>query len=94
MKKKTYLDQNIPSGKQIVKTVYLKGQNPRNLKGESAVAAILPSHMEGIASVPPNIFPATPAKYFRLAQGFPTCGPRATCGPRGNTVWPANSYTF
>ena len=26
-----------------------------------------------------------------LHQGFPTCGPQAACGPRGNTVQPAKS---
>ena len=32
--------------------------------------------------------------YINIDQGFPTCGPRAACSPRGNTVWPVKSYTF
>ena len=31
---------------------------------------------------------------YTVLQGFPTCGPQATCGPQGNTVRPAKSYTF
>ena len=38
--------------------------NQGNLKGESVVVAILPSHMEGVI-VPPDFFVVKPAKQFR-----------------------------
>ena len=46
------------------------------------------------------IFPLSSFNYYTLpfsntiGQSFPTCGPRAACGPRGNTVRPAKSYSF
>ena len=32
--------------------------------------------------------------HYHLDQGFPTCGPRAACGARGNFVRPAKSYNI
>ena len=38
--------------------------------------------------------PQVVCRLQHVNQGLPTCGPLAACGPRGNTVRPAKSYTF